>query len=161
MKGVDSLKALVAVKFWSDKKIKPLLKKLGYRWYEIQDDVKVSVLLDTGLVLDYYIKKGFRFDSRSGGFLVDLVLPHFGSEMYIMCWLIHDVNAYAQYYSFRDTNELLYSMLHLAGANALQRKAVRAVGVNDFWFGEPKYGDREYPNLYPEAKFELKYRGWQ
>jgi hypothetical protein len=117
--------------------------------------------MSDGILEEYYIYAGFRFDSRSGGFAVDMVLPHMGTEAFICCWLIHDVNAYGMYLSFRDTNALLYSMLDYAGANRFQLMAVSAVGASDFWYGDPKPTDREYCNISPNLMFnrEIKPNG--
>jgi hypothetical protein len=134
-------------------------RKLGYRWYELLlEELKVIVRTSWGTLV-YKFKKGFRFDSRSGGRLVDLILPHIGKHMDILTWLVHDANAYSIGLSFRATNELMRLML-LFGGNAEWRAnaGYKTVSSIDGWYGEPKPGDREYHNFHPERLLSFEWR---
>jgi len=103
----------------------------------------------------YFIKRGFRFDSRSGGFGIDWILPHLGSDKDIITWLIHDINAYASFFDFETTNEIMRQLIVLAGHAQWRADAgYRGVSLSRSWFGWPKAGEREYCNVHPEVLFK-------
>lgn len=127
----------------------------GNRWYRIKRDNTIWVVTNRGTIR-YFVKEGFYFDGRSGGPLIDWILPNLGSENEILCWLIHDINAYATYLSFEDTNEMLRQMLRLSGKGRLRASLAHwTVSQSSAWYGDPKHGEREWVNVFPEQMFRV------
>ena len=127
----------------------------GERWYPMKRDNTIWVVTNRG-TLRYTYKRDFHFDGRSGGPLVDIVLPNLGTENDVICWLIHDLNGYATYLSFEDTNEMLRQMLRLSGKVRLKASLAHwTVSRSRAWYGDPKRGDREYINIFPEPLFNV------
>lgn len=141
------------------------------RWYSLAKPVTIFVQTDGEGYIVYKFRKGFLFDGRSGGPLVDFWLPNLGNQRQLACWLVHDANGYATHLSFEDTNELLRQMLRLAGVCRVKASAAKlAVSLTESWFGFPEKKDREYANIqgmafrvtevaYPEDMAEQVYAG--
>jgi hypothetical protein len=89
-------------------------KLVSTRVIKLSDEVDISIYTDQG-TFRYALSKGLRTDGRSGGKLVDLILPHYGNEKYALCWLVHDVNFNKHCLSFPRTNILFREMLRKAG----------------------------------------------
>lgn len=134
--------------------IRPKLEKLRDRWYIFTDNVGLAFECETH-VINYKILKGFTFDGRSGGKKLDWYAPHLGSEEEIICWLIHDLNAYDCCLDVKSTNEMLYNML-IASPKPKYRKikawfikqCVTIANIFDPWFGLP---DKDSPDFATEA----------
>lgn len=62
---------------------------MGNRLYRIAKDTRVTVRTDDG-VFDFYFKKGFVTNFRSGGVLVDGFVDQVGDERKSLCYLVHD-----------------------------------------------------------------------
>lgn len=117
------------------------------RWYNIADDINILLELDDMRWISYHISKFFWFDGRSGGKIPDLFEPNIGSQLDIVDWLIHDVNAYAKLFSYTDTNEILKQMRSMT-VNSFRAWYIKcAVSTSRKWYGEPKKSDREYINM--------------
>lgn len=131
-----------------------ILKPIADRLYEIAETVRISVYLADGRVVVYTIKKGFRFDGRSGGMFGDLFVPNLGTQLEIACWLIHDANGYGLYLDFTETNDMLYGMLVCAGRTRSKAWMVRtAVSLDNKWYGIPNPESPEYRNIKPPERY--------
>jgi hypothetical protein len=130
-------------------------QKVPGRWYRMRRANTIWVVTNRGS-LRYHYREGFYFDGRSGGPLVDIVLPNLGTEDEIICWLLHDLNAYGTFLGFSDTNEMLRQMLRKIGkCRAKASLAHWTVSRSSSWYGEPKHGEREYINVFPEQLFQV------
>ena len=120
----------------------------GDRWYGCPNRVCTHLYLTDGTRIVMESKPGFMFDGRSGGPLVDFITPNLGDQRHLACWWMHDIHAYALYLSFRETNDVLYQTLRLAGDSWFQASLIESgVSISDSWFGEPLPTSREFPNL--------------
>lgn len=62
---------------------------MGNRLYRISSDTRVTVKTDEGN-FDFYFKRGFVTNFRSGGALVDRFVDQIGDEKKALCYLVHD-----------------------------------------------------------------------
>lgn len=62
---------------------------MGNRLYRIARDTRVSVKTDEGC-FEFYFKRGFVTNFRSGGALVDRFVDQVGDEKKALCYLVHD-----------------------------------------------------------------------
>ena len=62
---------------------------MGNRLYRIARDTSVSVKTDEGN-FDFYFKRGFVTNFRSGGPIVDRFVDQVGDEKKAICYLVHD-----------------------------------------------------------------------
>lgn len=132
--------------FTVDKQI--TLIPLDDRWYSLPYDIHINLFIKGEGRIEYIAKKGFKFDGRSGGALVDFIVPNLGNQNEVACWLTHDIGAYALYLSCDEINELLSQMLIQSGISKFKAWLVKkAVGINTSWYGTPKPTDKEYSNL--------------
>lgn len=92
-------------------------------------DTTIRVVTDQGTFI-LKAKEGFNTDGRSGGFLVDFIIPHYGDEKTFICWLAHDILFCLgeKEFTFELANELLDAMLKFTGRCAWKRKLV-SIGV--------------------------------
>jgi len=106
------------------------------RWYLVSEPVGVEIRTDEG-VLRVVVDEGFRFDGRSGGKLVDWLIPNLGTQAETCCWLVHDVLAHDYDVSYETTNDLLRQMLRSIGGYGRARAWMvwRAVSLSRAWFG--------------------------
>ena len=113
------------------------------REIKLSKDCEIEIETDVGFWY-YKLKKGFRTDGRSGGLLVDLVLPHYGEPKYSLAWAIHDANHDKHCLSFERTNILFREMLKFAGVGRFKSwLAYRS--VNGF-YGRELYNDQTERN---------------
>ena len=89
------------------------------RWYRISEANEIILHTNEG-TLRYIAYKGFLFDGRSGGRLVDWVISNLGSQDLSTCWLVHDIGFYPYTVSFELANDILYQMLLLSGVSRLK-----------------------------------------
>lgn len=80
------------------------------RWYKLTSDTRCLISTDIGC-LYYYVHKGFKWDSRSGGILADLIAANIGNQAEMWAYLVHDCNFYGLGLSFETTNNLLKQQL--------------------------------------------------
>lgn len=107
------------------------------RWYSLAKDVIVRIYTDCG-VITVKVKAGFVFDGRSGGKLIDFIVPNLGSQREIACWLVHDVFGHDLGISFEMTNDILRGMLRCCCYSWFKAGYVYAgVSFSDSWFGQP------------------------
>lgn len=118
------------------------------RWYRIPHKFQITVLTDCGKLV-FSIDSDFMFDGRSGGPFVDaLGISNLGTQDLVKSWLFHDINFYDVYFTFQESNEILYMMLKKAGMGWFKARSVYvAVGMAESHFGEPKPNDKEYINI--------------
>lgn len=62
---------------------------MGNRLYRLAADTRVTVKTDEGN-FDFYFKRGFVTNFRSGGALVDRFVDQIGDEKKALCYLVHD-----------------------------------------------------------------------
>lgn len=128
-----------------DKQIQ--LVPVSDRWYRIPYDINIDIYMDCGRKR-ITLYAGFCFDGRSGGPCADFIAPNLGSPKELQAWLIHDCMGYDIGFTFEETNQILYNNLRACGYGWVRAKAIwAAVSMSDSWFGTPKEGDKEYPNL--------------
>lgn len=135
---------ILDIKFSRDITIRPI----SDRWYRIDGAFTIDVYLkDEGLV-HISIDDGFMFDGRSGGPCVDFIAPNLGTQAELKAWLFHDICGYDIYFSFKETNKILYDTLRKIGYGWFKANAIwSAVSITDSWFGMPLPNSREYPNM--------------
>lgn len=138
---------LIVNAVWIDNDIKLVPHATLDRWYKIADPINIILKLDDLRWIIYNISNYFWFDGRSGGRIPDLLEPNIGSQLDVVDWLIHDINAYAQYFSYSDSNEILKQMRSMTVSNFRAWYIKRAVSTSRGWYGEPKKSDREYINM--------------
>ena len=141
------MSSLIVNSVWVNNDIKLRPHATYDRWYNIVDDVIVILELDDLRWITYNISKLFWFDGRSGGKIPDLFEPNIGSQLDIIDWLIHDVNAYNQYFSYSDSNEILRQMRCKVSGRFKARCVKIAVSTSKKWFGIPKPNEREFINM--------------
>ena len=125
------------------------------RLYKVSGGVTIDLVTDEG-TLSFTIYDGFLFDGRSGGKLVDWVIPNLGTQDEVVAWLVHDVSFYPDTVSFELANDLLYLLLRRSGMGRFRAGLVyRAVTI----FGknrksetiesiEPMFKDNAYKYLF-------------
>lgn len=104
----------------------PVMSPYKTRMIEVANDLEIKIHHEFGVYV-FKIKKGFKSDGRSGGKLVDFLIPHYGDEKTFISWLCHDVLFLLRDeggLSFEKANELLYYMLEWAGYGVIKRKIV-------------------------------------
>lgn len=106
-----------------------ILKPLKERWYEMAEDTRCLLRTDCGC-LYYYLHKGWKFDGRSGGWLVDLISANLGTQAEIWAYAIHDSNFYGLGLSFETTNLLLKQQLMLDAKYGRIRASIIKLGVD-------------------------------
>lgn len=136
-----------------------IIKKIEYynlnfapvaeRRMKASDDITVKIYTDEG-VLKYDIKEGFYTDFRSGGKLVDLVLPWMSNPLYTVAVLIHDANYASQYLTFEESNNLFKSMLIFSGLSKFKAFIAKA-GVSGF-IAREAYNSKDKFDLINENK---------
>jgi hypothetical protein len=77
------------------------------------NDVEIRYVTEDEGVHAFLLKKGFKYNQRSGGFFVDVFIPHQGSYNMATCWCGHDAGAYPNTPSLEIINELLRQALIL------------------------------------------------
>jgi len=124
------------------------LKPLADRWYRIDGGFSINVHLKDEGVVRICVDDGFEFDGRSGGNLVDFIAPNLGTQDELKAWIQHDLMAYDIYFTFKETNAILYNTLRKIGYGWWKAKLIwGAVSATDSWFGKPLPRTREYVNL--------------
>ena len=101
------------MKFYRAEYVEIPMTSIGSRMFTTHEDVEIILHTSEG-ILKYRVKKGFNFDARSGGKIVDFFVPWTGDWKIILAWFIHDLNFYG-HLSFELSNELLEQMLRWAG----------------------------------------------
>lgn len=97
------VRTIYDIKFSTDIVIQPLKDRL----YEIPHDFSIYIRLMGAGKITIRVKKGFVFDGRSGGKLIDLIVPHLGTQHELKCWVLHDLLFYDILYCFDSTNNIL------------------------------------------------------
>lgn len=138
---------LIVKSVYIDKDISLIPHCTNDRWYNIGNDINIIIEFDDLRWVTYNISKSFWFDGRSGGRIPDLFEPNIGSQRDLIDWLIHDINAYAQYFSYSDTNEILRQMRRMVVSRFRASYTKLAVTTSKSWFGVPKQNEREYINM--------------
>lgn len=108
-----------------------IIKKITYdslsftpvaeRRVKVSEDMHVRIYTDNG-VLDYKIKLGYYTDFRSGGKIVDFILPWMSTPLYTLAVLIHDINYSNHCLSFDLSNDLFSHMLRYSGLGKFKTK---------------------------------------
>ena len=118
------------------------------RLFILEQDWEIRVVSSDEGTLHYKIQKGFTTDARSGGPLVDSIIPWTGNQMEMWSWFVHDVNYYG-FVSFSLANEILRQMLLLAGMSSWKTFLVyHAVDL----FGESSWTPLDVEPPEPEYK---------
>lgn len=124
------------------------IRPIADRWYRIDGAFTVDIYLKDEGVVHIRVDDGFMFDGRSGGPCVDFIAPNLGTQDELKIWLLHDLMAYDIYFSFKETNKILYDNLRNINYSWIKANAIwSAVSISDSWFGIPLPDSREYPNL--------------
>lgn len=135
---------ILDIKFSRDITIRPI----SDRWYRIDGAFTIDIYLKDEGIVHISIDDGFMFDGRSGGPCVDFIAPNLGTQAELKAWLFHDICGYDIYFSFKETNKILYDTLRKIGYSWFKANAIwSAVSISDAWFGMPVPNSREYPNL--------------
>lgn len=135
---------ILDIKFSRDITIRPI----SDRWYRIDGAFTIDVYLKDEGIVRISIDDGFMFDGRSGGPAVDFIAPNLGTQAELKAWLFHDICGYDIYFSFKETNKILYDTLRKIGYGWVKANAIwSAVSITDSWFGIPLPNSREYPNM--------------
>lgn len=123
------------------------LKPIADRWYRIDGAFTIDINLKDEGVVHIIVDDGFMFDGRSGGPCVDFIAPNLGTQEELKIWLLHDIMGYDIYFSFKETNKILYDSLRGIGYSWIKANSIwAAVSISDSWFGMPLPNSREYPN---------------
>lgn len=124
------------------------LKPIADRWYRIEGAFSINVYLRDEGIVRICIDDGFEFDGRSGGPCVDFIAPNLGTQDELKAWCFHDICGYDIYFSFKETNNILYNSLRKIGYGWYKANVIlAAVSFSDSWFGKPLPNTREYRNL--------------
>lgn len=124
------------------------IRPIADRWYRIDGAFTVDIYLKDEGVVHIRVDDGFMFDGRSGGPCVDFIAPNLGTQDELKIWLLHDLMGYDIYFSFKETNKILYDNLRHINYGWIKANAIwSAVSISDSWFGRPLPDSREYPNL--------------
>lgn len=107
------------------------------RLIRTDEDLYIEIHTDEG-VLKYTVASGFVSDGRSGGKLLDWLVPHYGHEKSFITFLVHDINFFSHHLSFELSNELCDLMMIWAGYSKFKRFLVRK-GLS--WFSRFAYDD--------------------
>lgn len=98
---------------------------------------KCCIRTDAGCLV-YTAKVGFRFDGRSGGKLVDWLVPVLGSQSETWAWLCHDILYYDFDISFETANCLLKQQLVLDAGMSNWKASLIRLAVDKF--GRDSFG---------------------
>lgn len=124
------------------------IRPIADRWYRIDGAFTVDIYLKNEGVVHIRVDDGFMFDGRSGGPCVDFIAPNLGTQDELKIWLLHDLMGYDIYFSFKETNKILYDNLRNINYGWIKANAIwSAVSISDSWFGRPLPDSREYPNI--------------
>lgn len=99
------------------------------RWYEVAEDARCILRTDCGCIYAY-VHKGFRYDGRSGGKLVDWISPNLGTPAENWAYLMHDIHFYGFGLTFETTNDLLKQQLMLDAKYSSIRASIIKWGVD-------------------------------
>jgi len=89
-----------------------IIKPLKERWYEVVADARCLIKTDCGCMY-FYIHKGWKFDGRSGGWLVDLIAANLGTQEEVWAFAVHDTLFYGFGITFETANDILRQQLRL------------------------------------------------
>lgn len=124
------------------------------RRIKLNESIKISVHTGVG-VFRFWIDAGFNSDGRSGGLLVDRIIPHYGNEITFLCWLVHDALFQSHALSFETANVLLDAMLEYAGYGRIKRGVV-GFGVGSF-IGRDAYEDADKWDIINKGKVHFNW----
>lgn len=124
------------------------------RWYSVAEDTRCLLRTDSGCIY-VYVHKGFQYDGRSGGKLVDLIAPNLGNQAEMWSFLMHDVNFYGFGLSFETTNDLLKQQLILDAKYSRIRASVIKWGV------DTSFARQSFETNTPEEIENKKLLHWQ
>jgi hypothetical protein len=140
------------------------------RTYETASDGSMRLYTDSGVV-ELTWEKGTRTDGRSGGFLVDWLIPNVGDKLYRRCWFFHDCAfALASYcirqgklppISFELANELFRAIGSLSrkrggGGIAKWRMALAEDGVSTK-LGRKAYDTTDKSDRKNDGKIQIRW----
>ena len=125
------------------------------RMVKIDDPIQVVLHTDEGKLV-YSIESGFITDLRSGGRLVDYIIPHFGTEKYTLAPLVHDASFQSHCVSFELANEIFRQMLIWSGVKPW-RARVAYWGVSSC-FGRMAYNKRDKWDKKNAGKVHFKWK---
>lgn len=80
------------------------------RWYRVAKDARCLLKTDCGY-LHYTVKADFLTDMRSGGWLVDLIADHIGTQANAWTFTCHDLGFYDYGLSFETCNDIMRQQL--------------------------------------------------
>ena len=125
---------------------------LDDRRYRLLKDSLITIRTDSGYI-QMYLKAGFLSDGRSGGVLVDWLIPNMGSQSYRPCPIFHDggfahasaclLSSQEPVLSFETMNSIFEQMLVLpkkmGGAGLAEWRAKLAYAGVSTGFGREAY----------------------
>jgi hypothetical protein len=107
------------------------------RLYMVAEGATCCLRTDAGCLV-YTVKPGFEFDSRSGGKLVDWLVPHLGSQSEVWAWLVHDIGYYDWDVCFETCNDLLKQQLIMDAHMSAWKASLVKYSVDEF--GRSSFG---------------------
>ena len=107
------------------------------RLYRIASNAKCCIRTDVGCLI-YTANIGFKFDGRSGGKLVDWLVPNLGTQQETWAWLCHDILYYDFDISFETANDLLRQQLVLDAGMSSWKAGLIKYSVDRF--GRSSFG---------------------
>ena len=116
------------------------------RLYMVAEGATCCLRTDAGCLV-YTVKAGFEFDGRSGGRLVDWLVPNLGTQQETWAWLCHDVLYYDFDISFETANDLLRQQLRVDAGYGRVRSSMICASVDRFGassFGTCHGDNRKY-----------------
>lgn len=113
------------------------LKPYKARYFELTDDLEVSIETENEGVIHITVKKGFIFDGRSGPRAIDRFIPHLGTEQLAIAIILHDATFSPFGFSQELANEIFYNMLLWAGVKKWRAKVA-------FFFVSGRIGAKYY-----------------
>lgn len=128
-----------------------LLKTLTlnkHRRYIFDDHIEGYLHTTQGRIY-FHTWPGFECDMRSGPKLIDWYVPNLGTFEERFAWYLHDVLGYSQSLTFKETNLMLFAILHdLAHYRYTKAKVIQvAVSISSSWYGTPNENDWCYKNI--------------
>lgn len=122
-----------------------------YRKFSTTHELNICIVTDKG-VKRVRLDAGWRWNGRSGPSFIDYLSPNLGTQNEIKTYLVHDL-AFSTLLglSFRESNELMYTMLRIKCKYSYWRAMPIYAGVK--FFGKKHYGeyiitDWDYLNKY-------------